>query len=534
MAAIVATPLLHGSDAIELSGGTWRKRVLPVGTIDYKGRSINFDRSYLTTLADSFNRRAYDQVPFQIADHANTHTNDPERTRGWVTGMSVNDDGLWVEVETTDAGNQLLASNPRLGVSARIVEDYLRADGQHFPVALQHVLGTLDPRITELGPWQSVEMSNGGGSEPDMIIDLSGGVWVGEPGYEAANDGYLTAAELANLTDDEREVYGQGDPLVFAEYVMGKHRAVTLANDGSDDNGLTARGQGIYKKLCSKGVKPAIALAMAKRAQNVKPGAQLSNADDFSEQGALIEMAAQQAAQRQAEDAEPPRRRDEDRLAVLLGRVQRGSYRPGVAERNLGFANDGYGSYGMGCSCGATSGDGRTVSTTHLAGCEHALSSDDQAAYVTSGVYGEIATEPFTDARGTTWRDQNGQQMTLSDHIEALTGQRVARSPFEGLGRTELAAPQRDFDGGVRGLAAAMGLGDHRAARDEARQRGFDRMVQRPATRYRTIGEAMDHGESTRERAERLRQPMGTTGVVTSGWDDGLSLPGELTGMSRY
>lgn len=40
----------------------------------------------------------------------------------------------------------------------------------------------------------------------------------------------------------------------------------------SSGNGLTPRGQGIYKKLCAKGVKPAVAMAMAKRAQNTKPG----------------------------------------------------------------------------------------------------------------------------------------------------------------------------------------------------------------------------------------------------------------------
>jgi len=41
---------------------------------------------------------------------------------------------------------------------------------------------------------------------------------------------------------------------------------------GSDSNGLTPRGQGIYKKLTGKGVAPKVALAMAKRAQNTTPG----------------------------------------------------------------------------------------------------------------------------------------------------------------------------------------------------------------------------------------------------------------------
>jgi hypothetical protein len=64
---------------------------------------------------------------------------------------------------------RVLTENPGLGISARIVEDYARSDGQFFPAAIQHVLGTLDPRIPELGPWQLVEASNDG----SIVIDLS-------------------------------------------------------------------------------------------------------------------------------------------------------------------------------------------------------------------------------------------------------------------------------------------------------------------------------------------------------------------------
>jgi hypothetical protein len=59
--------------------------------------------------------------------------------------------------------------------------------------------------------------------------------------------------------------------------------AIRLANDdpGNDDaasadtstsSGLNPRGEGIYKKLVAKGVKPAVAMAMAKRAQNKAAG----------------------------------------------------------------------------------------------------------------------------------------------------------------------------------------------------------------------------------------------------------------------
>ena len=34
-------------------------------------------------------------------------------------------------------------------MSARIVEDYARSDGKFFTAAVQHVLGTLDPRIPD-------------------------------------------------------------------------------------------------------------------------------------------------------------------------------------------------------------------------------------------------------------------------------------------------------------------------------------------------------------------------------------------------
>jgi hypothetical protein len=96
--------------------------------------------------------------------------------------------------------------------------------------------------------------------------------------------------------------------------------------------------------------------------------------------------------------------------------------------------------------------------------------------------------------------------MTLSDHLEALTGQRVARTPFEGLERRELAAPDRDYDGVVRPGRRAGPRRPPGGAGGSA-EPAFDRMVQRPAVRYRTYGEAMEHGESRRERAERYKVP---------------------------
>lgn len=125
-----------------------------------------------------FRDRAYDQVAFQLADSANQHTNDPERFRGTIVDMRAEPDGLWIYLDPTERGEQVLRENPNLGVSARIVEQYARADGKFYPAAVQHVLGTLDPRVTGLGTWQPVDMANSN----EVVIDLSGSSFPGEPG----------------------------------------------------------------------------------------------------------------------------------------------------------------------------------------------------------------------------------------------------------------------------------------------------------------------------------------------------------------
>src|ERR1035441_5909209 len=176
MTAAVLTPF-YRSRAVELGNRLWRKKVLPVGDVEYKGRTLHFTLNYLKGLAGAFTARAYDQVAFQLADAQNTHTNDPERFRGDFVAMDAEPDGLWVTLKPTEAVDKVLKENPELGVSARIVEDYARSDGQHFPAAIQHVLGTLDPRIPGLGAWQAIEAAS---PVPDTVIDLSASTFAGE------------------------------------------------------------------------------------------------------------------------------------------------------------------------------------------------------------------------------------------------------------------------------------------------------------------------------------------------------------------
>lgn len=208
-AEILLTP--DGSspeDTLTLSGDgrvSMRKRILPKGEINYKGQKITFDEAYLSQVAEAFQAGAYDHVPVQIADAENRHNNDPERFGGEITGVEVAEDGLYGVFSFTERGAALVRENPKLGVSARLVNGYERSDGKKFSAAMQHCLLTQDPRIPGLGAWTSVELS--GYSKSDTVIDLTNSTFEGKAGVVAtdSNENSREAMErkLLDLFTDE-------------------------------------------------------------------------------------------------------------------------------------------------------------------------------------------------------------------------------------------------------------------------------------------------------------------------------------------
>lgn len=174
----------------------FRKQVLPVGSINYKGADgvttrIDFTPEYLADLANNFNAGAYDQVPFLLAAPDNSHHMDPERYRGEVKALELSEDGLYGVIELSKQGAALVKDNPRLGVSARIVPDPPRTDGKRFTKAIQHVLGTMDPRVTGMKPWQEVQgvdLSN----DP-TFVDLTMATYQGEGTMPELTEEELTA-----------------------------------------------------------------------------------------------------------------------------------------------------------------------------------------------------------------------------------------------------------------------------------------------------------------------------------------------------
>jgi hypothetical protein len=159
LSTLLYTPY-DSSSTIDLSGGRiFRKQILPIGSIMYKGRRLEFTREYLGSLIQAFKDRAYDQVSFILADPDNRHNMNPENWRGSVRGFELTDSGLDGILELTPEAAKLVRENPRLGVSAQIVEGYERADGKKYPQAIRHVLGTLDPRVPGMAPWQAVDLA---------------------------------------------------------------------------------------------------------------------------------------------------------------------------------------------------------------------------------------------------------------------------------------------------------------------------------------------------------------------------------------
>jgi hypothetical protein len=196
MTTTLLTPMERGK-ARRSGASLWRKQLLPVSSINYKGRVIDFTREYLAGLVKAFTDRAYDAVPLQFADEENHHTERPEHRRGTVRALELTDDGLDMIVEAGADAAKYLAEYPDLGISAKIAENYERADGRFFPAALKHVLGTLDPRITGMRPWQEIAAANDDDGE---ILDLTGAAYtVPEPPGQYDNGGALPPGAVTTV-----------------------------------------------------------------------------------------------------------------------------------------------------------------------------------------------------------------------------------------------------------------------------------------------------------------------------------------------
>lgn len=204
------TPRVHNTD-VDLAHEDGRlafwKQILPIRTVKYTAKDgsrqqIDFTREYLTELA---NNQAVDSLGFLLADKNNTHTMDPERWRGKVAKLEVRDDGLYGKVvfANADAAKAVL-DNPELGVSARIRPNVEKSDGSTLGSGIIHVLGTLDPQVEDMHPWQATDLS----IENDEVLDLSDEEYedMAAKTDEKAVEDY-TDADIEAMNDEELDAF---------------------------------------------------------------------------------------------------------------------------------------------------------------------------------------------------------------------------------------------------------------------------------------------------------------------------------------
>lgn len=207
----------------------WRKQLLPLGKVEHpKHGTLNFDRDMLSQVASSFKAGAYDVVPFLLANERNEHHDDPEKVRGEVKGVELTEDGLYGLVETSDRGAQLLAENPKLPVSVRLVTP---ETGPHTgKQVLAHVLGTLDPVAKGLKPWQTIEAS-----ADVQLIDLSDGRFTNENVADQPNPEVLSDEEKGTFARLAQKMgFGKTDDSDDTGKDSGDSKDDTLSDEDVD------------------------------------------------------------------------------------------------------------------------------------------------------------------------------------------------------------------------------------------------------------------------------------------------------------
>lgn len=286
------------SDVVELAAPgsrVFRKQVLKVGTINYKGRRLDFTPDYLDGLVTAFQDKAFDSVPLVFTDERNSHTQDVERIRGEIIGFERRGDRLDALVRASnDKAATLLRENPNIGVSVRIEQPLERADGKRYPAAIQHVLATANPRLTGMAPWEPVDLAADG----VPVIDLS--TYDFADGGETADDSNTEETTMAD---------SPASPFTAEQEAALKAMLADIIKPTEQEAPKPAEGE--YVEPSDEELER-IASALLEDAEEPEPAGAALSVDD----GEAVELAARLDAQA-IELAQMRAERDQERYARL-------------------------------------------------------------------------------------------------------------------------------------------------------------------------------------------------------------------------
>lgn len=182
MTTTTISPFVVGNiEEVELSddkGGKrklWKKQILPNGTRQYQGKTLDFSKIN-PSIVKAFEEGARDAVPFVLPLSDNQHPKRGEEAKlleGDLEKLEMTQNGeLYGYFSLSDEAQRIVKnSNGKFGVSGAIEVDYERADvGKKWDYVLSHVCGTTGPHIKGMKPWESVELSEEG---EGVTLDLS-------------------------------------------------------------------------------------------------------------------------------------------------------------------------------------------------------------------------------------------------------------------------------------------------------------------------------------------------------------------------
>ena len=335
------------------------------------------------------------------------------------------------------------------------------ATARTSPDAVQHVLGTLDPHVPALGPWQTADLANSGGGH---VIDLSGWEYDGEAGGLGLTDadlatvlGRVGALESAGLLGDDDD--WDDSELAALEVVMADADVIIAEDEAAWGITDEAWADATMEELAVIGMSNAVAGAAAR-------------SGDFATAAAI--------------------------------RLDLSGSQPGSESAAIELANSRASSGQYARACGPLDDFGRCAERYHSAGCSvvtDSAAASGSAEQVTA--YRESIAQRHTAMvinGGLTYEDAGtGEPWTMRDAVYASLGITPRSSPFEtGAGRGEVPTPARvlaygdpdDPDSGkglLHGddeLAARLGLAG--ATAEDARRTGARRLAVQASRRGST------------------------------------------------
>jgi Mu-like prophage I protein len=155
-------------------GRVFRKHILNLGDLHYKGKTFTLDDGWYGQLEKNFNAGvSMAQVP--LANDKNEHTEAPLANTGEVVGIERKGSKVYTLVDIRDPDvAQRIADGRILGASAYLHMDYEDTrTGQRVGPALLHHCLTNRPHVLDLEPYEEVVAATSSDSEEDEFVVLA-------------------------------------------------------------------------------------------------------------------------------------------------------------------------------------------------------------------------------------------------------------------------------------------------------------------------------------------------------------------------